>query len=152
MTEMLSPINFRQSFGLLQLLYRSLCLALNHWAAIDIPPFFDCTPGLFKYYGRVNLEVRTLDRIAREFPIAEQAAVIALLNSYTGPESQRVVWDILELSKGNMGNARTYVQAAQADYRNVVYWAEHYEEDRLLKSCDSKQMIEEILAKLRKRA
>ena len=99
----------------------------------------------------MDLEPRTLDRIAREFPIAEQAAMIELLNSYSGPEAPRVVWDILELSKGNVGNARTYVQAAQADYRNVVYWAEHYEEDPLLKNRDSKQLIEEILAKLRKK-
>ena len=98
----------------------------------------------------MNLEPRTLDRIGREFPVAEQAAVIELLNSYSGPEAPRVVWDILELSKGNAGNARTYVQAAQADYRNVLYWAEHYEEDPLLKTRDPKQMIEEILAKLRK--
>jgi hypothetical protein len=99
----------------------------------------------------MNLEPRSLDRIAREFPVAEQATVIALLNSYSGPEAPRVVWDILELSKGNAGSAHTYVKAARVDYRNVLYWAEHYEEDRLLKrSCDPKQMIEVILAKLRK--
>jgi hypothetical protein len=98
----------------------------------------------------MNLEPRSLDRIAREFPVAEQATVIALLNSYSGPEAPRVVWDILELSKGDVGNARTYVQAAEADYRNVLYWAEHYEEDPLLKTRDPKQMIEEILAKFRK--
>lgn len=99
----------------------------------------------------MDLEPRTLDRIEREFPVAEHAAVIELLNSYSGPEAPRVVWDILELSKGNVGNARTYVQAAQADYRNVLYWAEHYEEDPLLKTRDPKQMVEEILAKLRKK-
>jgi len=97
----------------------------------------------------MNLEPRSLDRVAREFPVAEQAAVIDLLNSYSGPEAPRVVWDILELSKGDAGNARTYFQAAQTDYRNVLYWAEHYEEDPLLKTRDSKQMIEEILAKFR---
>ena len=98
----------------------------------------------------MNLEPRTLDRIAREFPVAERAAVTELLNSYSGPEAPRVVWDILELSKGNVGNARTYFQAAQADYRNVLYWAEHYEEDPLLRTRDPKQMIEEILSKFRK--
>ena len=98
----------------------------------------------------MGLEPRTLERIAREFPVAEQAAVVALLNSYSGPEAPRVVWDILELSKGNVGNARTYVQAAQADYRNVLYWAEHYEEDPLLQTRNPRQMIEDILAKLRK--
>ena len=50
----------------------------------------------------------------------------------------------------HVGNARTYVQAAEADYRNVLYWAEHYEEDPLLKTRNPKQMIEEILAKFRK--
>src|SRR5579862_3139331 len=98
----------------------------------------------------MNLEPRTLDRIGREFPVAEQAAVIELLNTYSGPEAPRVVWDILELSKGNVGNARTYIQAAQTDYRNVLYWAEHYEEDPLLQTRNPKQMIEDILAKLRK--
>ena len=98
----------------------------------------------------MNLEPRTLNRIAREFPVAEHAAIIELLNSYSGPEAPRVVWDILELSNGNAGNARAYVQAAQADYRNVLYWAEHYEEDQLLRTRDPKQMIDEILAKFRK--
>jgi hypothetical protein len=99
----------------------------------------------------MNLEPRTLDRIGREFPVAERAAVIALLNSYSGPEAPRVVWDILELSNGDVGSARTYVQAAQADYRNVLYWAEHYEEDQLMRTRDPKLMIDEILAKLRKK-
>ncbi len=100
----------------------------------------------------MDLEPRSLDRIAREFPVAERAMVIALLNSYSGPEAARVIWDILELSKGNVENARTYMQAAQTDYRNVLYWAEHYQEDPLLKIRDPKEMIEEILAKLRKKA
>jgi hypothetical protein len=98
----------------------------------------------------MNLEPRTLDRIGREFPVAERAAMIELLTSYSGPEAPRVVWDILELSKGNAGNARTYMQAAQADYHNILYWAEHYEEDPLLTSHDPREMIEEILAKFRK--
>src|ERR1700730_15793808 len=93
------------------------------------------------------LEERVVDRIAKEFSAAEQASVIELLSSYSGPESGRVTWDILKLSQGSLENVRRFVKAAQIDYRDALYWAEYYENDPMLRGRDPKQLVEEILAK-----
>jgi hypothetical protein len=94
-----------------------------------------------------DLEQRTLERIAREFSAEEQASVIELLTSYSGPENGRVRWDILELSKGSLEKVKQYVATAQTDYRDILYWAEYYDRDPLLRDRDPKKMVDEILAK-----
>lgn len=73
--------------------------------------------------------------------------MIVLLSGYSGPESGRVTWDILELSKGSLEKVRHYVQTAQKDYRDILYWAEYYDDDPLLRGRDPKQLVDEILAK-----
>lgn len=93
------------------------------------------------------MDPRTLQRLTREFHSAEQHTVIQLLTSYSGPESDRVTWDILELSKGDVDKVREYVQAAQRDYRDVLYWAEYYKDDPMVRYRDPKEMVDEILAK-----
>jgi len=93
------------------------------------------------------MEQRILERVSREFQDSDQAAVVQLLESYVGPESDRVRWDILELSKDNVDKVREYIQAAQTDYRDVLYWAEYYKDDPMLRGRDPKQMVDEILAK-----
>lgn len=95
----------------------------------------------------MSLEPRSTERIMKEFPASEQASVVELLKSYSGPESARVAWDILELSKGSLENLRRYVHAAQVDYRDILYWAEYYDKDPLLRGRDPKQLIAEIIAK-----
>src|SRR5258705_8581804 len=95
----------------------------------------------------MSLEERAVERIAREFAAPEQAAVIEFLNGYSGPEAGRVAWDILELSKGSLERVRDYVQAAQIDYRDILYWAEYYDNDPFLKGRDPKQMVDNILRK-----
>ena len=93
------------------------------------------------------MEQRILERVSREFQDSDRDAVIQLLESYVGPESDRVRWDILELSKDNVDKVREYIQAAQTDYRDVLYWAEYYKDDPMLRGRDPKQMVDEILAK-----
>ena len=95
----------------------------------------------------MSVEQRVLDQIAKDFAAAEQASVIELLGSYSGPESGRMTWDILKLSKGSLENVRRFVKAAQIDYRDVLYWAEYYENDPMLRGRDPKQLVEEILAR-----
>jgi hypothetical protein len=95
----------------------------------------------------MSLEERTRERIAKEFMASDQILVIDLLSTYSGPENARVVWDILELSKGKLENVRKYLQAAQTDYRDVLYWAEYYATDPLLRGRDPKQLAGDILAK-----
>ena len=52
------------------------------------------------------MEQRILERVSREFQDSDRDAVIQLLESYVGPESDRVRWDILELSKDNVDKVR----------------------------------------------
>jgi hypothetical protein len=95
----------------------------------------------------MSLEQRTLERIAKEFPVSEQAAVIELLSSYSGPEAGRIAWDVLKLSKGTLEGVRHFLQEAKTDYRDVLYWAEYYDTDPMLRGRDPKQMVEDIIAK-----
>lgn len=92
------------------------------------------------------MDRRTLERLTREFHSVEKDTVIQLLTSYSGPESDRVRWDILELSKGDVEKVREFVQAAQRDYRDVLYWAEYYKDDPMVRDRDAKQMVGELLA------
>jgi len=94
------------------------------------------------------MEQRILERIRREFQGADQNCVLELLASYSGPEDDRVRWDILELSKGELKKVGEYVKAAQTDYRDVLYWAEYYENDPMLRDRDPKRMVDEIITKL----
>jgi hypothetical protein len=95
----------------------------------------------------MNLEHRTLERISKEFLAPEQASVIGLLIGYAGPEFGRVTWDILRLSKGSLDNVKLYTQAAQTDYRDVLYWAEYFESDPLFLNRDPKKMVDDIISK-----
>jgi hypothetical protein len=97
------------------------------------------------------MEQRILERIRREFQNADQNCVVELLASYSGPEGDRVRWDILELSQGELEKIGEYVKAAQTDYRDILYWAEYYKNDPLLRGRDPKQMVNEIIAKLGKK-
>jgi len=93
------------------------------------------------------MEQRTEERIAKEFPTSEQDTVIELLKSYLGPETDRVIWDILQLSNGSLENVKRYVADAKTDYRDVLYWAEYYATDPMLQGHDPKQMVDELLKK-----
>jgi hypothetical protein len=97
------------------------------------------------------MDRRILERLTREFHSAEHDTVTQLLTSYSGPESDRVRWDILELSKGRVDKVREYVRAAQTDYRDILYWAEYYKDDPMLRGRDPKQVADEISAKLGKK-
>jgi hypothetical protein len=94
-----------------------------------------------------GMEQRIIERIRREFQGADQNCVFELMTSYSGPESDRVRWDILELSKGELKKIEEYVKAAQTDYRDILYWAEYYKNDPLLRGRDPKQMVDEIITK-----
>ncbi len=93
------------------------------------------------------MEQRILERVSREFPDSDRDAVVQLLETYVGPESDRVRWDILQLSTGSVDKVRDYVKAAETDYRDVLYWAVYFKDDPMLRGRDPKQMVDEILAK-----
>jgi len=93
------------------------------------------------------MEQRILERVSREFKDSDWDAVVQLLESYVGPEGDRVRWDILQLSEGGVEKVRDYIKAAQTDYRDILYWAEYYKDDPMLRGRDPKKMVDEILAK-----
>ena len=90
---------------------------------------------------------RITERIAQDYSVEEQPVVTELLKSYVGREAARVSWDILVLSKGSVADVRRYVQSAHVDYRDVLYWAEYYENDSMLRGRDPRALVDEILAK-----
>jgi len=45
-----------------------------------------------------------------------------------------------------------YVKAAQTDYRDILYWAEYYQNDPMLRDREAKQVVEEIIAKWGKKS
>jgi hypothetical protein len=93
------------------------------------------------------MEPRILERVSREFKDSDRHTVVQLLESYAGPETDRVRWDILELSRGGVDKVGDYIKAAQTDYRDILYWAEYYKDDPMLRGRDPKKMVDEILAK-----
>lgn len=93
------------------------------------------------------MEQRIIERIGREFEGPDQNRVLELLASYSGAESDRVKWDILELSKGKLEKIGEYLKAAQTDYRDILYWAEYYKDDPLLRDRDPKRIVDEIITK-----
>jgi len=98
------------------------------------------------------MEQRIIERIGWEFQGPDQNRVLELLASYSGPESDRVRWDILELSRGKLEKIGEYLKAAQTDYRDILYWAEYYQNDPMLRGRDPKQMVDEIIAKWRRKS
>jgi hypothetical protein len=100
----------------------------------------------------MSLEPRAQERIAREFRESEQACVTELLSGFTEAGAGRLTWDILELSKGSLERLRYYVEVAKRDSRDILYWAEYYDTDPLLRGRDPRQMVDEILAKWGKKA
>jgi hypothetical protein len=93
------------------------------------------------------LEPRSLDRVAVDFAPDDQEMVLGLLSLYAGPEKDRVVWDILELSNGDVAQVIKYVGAANTDYRDVLYWAEYHAGDPMVQGKEAKEIVNEILEK-----
>jgi hypothetical protein len=94
-----------------------------------------------------SLEQRAVDRIDAEYPASEREALNDLLATYAGPERDRVIWDILVLSRGDSQKLLHFLQCAQVDYRDILYWAEYYDNDPMLKDCDPRKLVNELLAK-----
>lgn len=95
----------------------------------------------------MSLERRAVERIVREFSDKERDKVIQLLNSYAGPEIGRVTWDILQLSNGSLEQVKHYAAVAHRDYRDILYWAEYYDNDPMVRGRDPKQIVDEIVSR-----
>lgn len=67
--------------------------------------------------------------VTAAFPKAERPAVLAALRGYSQRrESSRVRLAILVLADGDLAEVKRLVATANADYRDLLYWAEYPEE------------------------
>jgi hypothetical protein len=95
----------------------------------------------------MTVENRLLERIGKEFAYSEQATVVELLSSYAGPQAERVRWDILKLSNGNLEKVRQYIEAAWAGYCDLLCWPRYFDDHPILRPWGPKKLLEQILAK-----
>lgn len=65
---------------------------------------------------------------ARIFGKDSVNGIMRLLDQYhsEGPGVERVQMGILKLSEGDLAKLRHYVEEAQKDFRDILYWAEYY--------------------------
>jgi hypothetical protein len=76
--------------------------------------------------ARIAPDVR--HALAVGFSEADRPAALAALRRYCGPETPRVHRAVLALSGGKLADLEARVDAANQDYRDVLYWAEYPEE------------------------
>src|SRR3979490_1856985 len=89
--------------------------------------------------------------IEKSYPESSRSRLLEFLDSY-GVESyererERVQLAILKLSEGNEEKLREFVAVAKRDYRDVLFWRENPEEERLdtpEKKEGKKKMFEQL--------
>lgn len=72
-------------------------------------------------------------RVHGDFQGSDRTVVGESLDSYTGPETDRVCRCILHLANGDVSKVGHFVEAAIADYRDVIHWAEYDRDDHWLR-------------------
>lgn len=76
------------------------------------------------------LSANVTQKIQTDFPQAEWENVAKILMDYAHEnERERVHLDILELAQGKLQQVQHFVNAANQDYRDILYWGEYYEND-----------------------
>jgi hypothetical protein len=71
-----------------------------------------------------------VQRVHSDFAQSDRPSVVDALEMYQGPEPDRVRRCILHLASGTLEKVGHFVEAANADHRDVIYWAEHDTTDR----------------------
>jgi hypothetical protein len=69
-------------------------------------------------------------RVHSDFSQADRPSVVNALEMYHGPEPDRVRRCIVHLAAGALEKIGHFVQVANADHRDVIYWAEYDTDDR----------------------
>jgi hypothetical protein len=76
-----------------------------------------------------------VEYVRRNFEEPDRSVVATVLESYAGPEPDRVRRCVLHLANGNAGEVKNLIEAATVDYRDVILWAEYDSGDRQLRDC-----------------
>jgi hypothetical protein len=80
--------------------------------------------------GRIPLPSDVVTKIAADFAREPFDTVLAIVDGYDGAEKLRVIRCVVHLAEGNTDQLLQLVEAARADYRDVVYQAEYDRGDR----------------------
>jgi hypothetical protein len=88
--------------------------------------------------------------LAVGFSEADRPAALAALRRYCGPETPRVHRAVLVLSGGKLADLEAMVVAANADYRDVLYWAEYPEESTAGTQKQKREAARRMAARWRK--
>ena len=70
-------------------------------------------------------------KIKSDFEPSTQNEIAEILNLYGDNERERVQLYILQLADGNKDEVYSLVEAADQDYRNIIFWAENPEESQI---------------------
>jgi len=84
---------------------------------------------------KVNADLNELPadvskKLEADFGPDDMATVRNLLAEYKGKESPRVIRCILHLAEGDTNKLLHFINAANSDYRDVIYWAEYDKGDQ----------------------
>jgi hypothetical protein len=71
-----------------------------------------------------------LDILKEECSLQDQESAIKIVEAYDGLEGDRVKEAIARLASGSLDGLRHFLEAANKDYRDVLYWSESEEEAR----------------------
>jgi len=75
-----------------------------------------------------SLSKKVWDKIKTHFELSSQTEIAEILNLYKDNERERVQLYILQLAKGSKDEVYSLVDAANQDYRDIIFWAEKPEE------------------------
>jgi len=79
--------------------------------------------------GKIKLLPDILAKVQKDFG-ADAGQALALL-SLSVPETPRVLRCVLFLANGDLKQLAFYVRVAAGDYRDVIFWAEYVDHEKL---------------------
>jgi hypothetical protein len=83
----------------------------------------------------MELPKSVLDRIHKDFRVAEHKEIAKALSAYGEEpyqrEQERVLLDLLGLADGDMKQVLVLLERARRDYRDIIFWAENPSESKL---------------------
>jgi hypothetical protein len=84
--------------------------------------------------GMPDLPPDIEDRIAADFAATDRPSAFGIIESLSGAkETWRVCRCVLFLARGQLSLLAHNAEQARLDYRDVIYWAEYDEQDRLVR-------------------
>ena len=90
-----------------------------------------------------SISEKVWKKIKTDFEPSDQNEIAEILNLYSDNERTRVQLYILQLANRNKDEVYSLVEAANQDYRDIIFWAENPEEAQL-NTPEKKQAVREL--------